>query len=128
MFSADGSRSTVIDRRKFLVVIGGSILTASRAADAQPAGKVYRIGVLAGRTGYEEFRKGLRDLAYTEGRDITLEFRSIEAKDVRFLDLATELVRIPVDVIVAATTPAILAAKQATATIPIVGLSVDPVA
>ena len=104
------------------------LMAAPLAAGAQPAGKIPKVGVIANRTGYEAFRKGLRELAYTEGRNIDLEFRSTEATDVRFLDLATELVRLRVDVIVAAATPAVLAAKQATATIPIVGLSVDLVA
>ena len=104
------------------------IILAPLAAEAQPAGKIPKVGVIASRTGYEALREGLRELAYTEGRNIALEFRSTEATEVRFLDLATELVHLRVDVIVAASTPAVLAAKQATATIPIVSLSVDPVA
>ena len=104
------------------------IILAPFAAEAQPAGKIPKVGVIASRTGYEALREGLRELAYTEGRNIALEFRSTEATEVRFLDLATELVHLRVDVIVAASTPAVLAAKQATATIPIVSLSVDPVA
>src|SRR6266513_2212035 len=86
-----------------------------------------RVGVITNKAGYEALRKGLQDLAYTEGKNILLEFRSTEPPDVRLLDLATELVRLPVDVIVAGGTSAVLAARQATTTIPIVGLSVDPV-
>jgi putative ABC transport system substrate-binding protein len=104
------------------------IFVTPLAADAQQTGKIPRVGVIANRAGYEAFREGLRDLAYKEGQDIALEFRSTEARDVRLLDLATELVRLRVDVIVAATTSAMLAAKQATATIPIVALVLDPVA
>ncbi len=104
------------------------IFVTPLAADAQQTGKIPRVGVIANRAGYEAFREGLRDLAYKEGQDIALEFRSTEARDVRLLDLATELVRLRVDVIVAATTSAMLAAKQATATIPIVTLVLDPVA
>ncbi len=116
-----------MDRRTF--VTGAlAVVSAPRAAEAQPARKIPRVGVIGNRTGYEALRAGLRELAYTEGRDIALEFRSTEERDVKFFDLATELVRIRVDVIVAAGTPAMLAAKQATGTIPIVGLSIDPVA
>ncbi len=105
-----------------------AILVTPLAAHAQQAGKIPRVGVIANRAGYDAFREGLRDLAYKEGENIALEFRSIEARGVQLLDLATELVRLGVDVIVAATTPAVLAAKEATATIPIVTLVLDPVA
>jgi len=118
----------VIDRRRFLAVVGGTLLPSPRRAGAQPAKLVYRVGVIADKAGYEALKAGLRDVGYAEGRDMVLEFRAIDSGDVRFLDVATELARIPVDVIVAGTTPAILAAKQATTAIPIVGLSVDPVA
>jgi ABC-type uncharacterized transport system substrate-binding protein len=94
----------------------------------QQATPIPRVGVIANKVGYEALRKGLQDLAYVEGKNIILEFRSIEPPDVRLLDLATELVRLPVDVIVAGGTSSVLAARQATTTIPIVGLSVDPVA
>src|SRR3989442_8532859 len=116
-------RSVVLSLALTLVIFGTPL-----AAHAQQAGKIPRVGVIANRTGYDAFREGLRDLAYKEGQNIALEFRSIEARDVRLLDLATELVRLGVDVIVAATTPAVLAAKEATATIPIVTLVLDPVA
>jgi putative ABC transport system substrate-binding protein len=103
-------------------------LAVPPAPVAQQATPIPRVGVLANKVGYEAFRKGLQDFAYTEGRNITLEFRSTEPPDARLLDLATELVRLPVDVLVAGGTSAVRAARQATATIPIVGLSVDPVA
>jgi putative ABC transport system substrate-binding protein len=126
--SPQSSRWSSTSRRAFLCGLTLGTISAPLAAHAQQTEKIPRVGVIANRTGYEAFREGLRELAYKEGRDIALEFRSTEATGVRFLDLATEFVRIRVDVIVAASTPAILAAKQATATIPIVGLSVDPVA
>jgi len=110
------------------LVLTLGILVTPLAAHAQQAGKIPRVGVIANRVGYDAFREGLRDLAYKEGENIALEFRSTEARGVQLLDLATELVRLGVDVIVAATTPAVLAAKEATATIPIVTLVLDPVA
>jgi putative ABC transport system substrate-binding protein len=87
---------------------------------------VYRIGVLesvdmAANAEYlGAFRQGLAGLGYAEGRNVVIEYRSAEGRAERFLDLASELVRLPVDVIVARGTPATLAAKQATQTIPIV--------
>ena len=109
------------------------ILAAPVAADAQPA-KTPRIGML--RVGspsdrveqIEAFRRGLRDLGYVEGQNIIIEFRFAEGGQERLPDLAAELVRLKVDVIVANGTVAIRAAKQATATIPIVMATVgDPV-
>lgn len=100
-------------------------LTA-QAQQAAPAWRAPRVGVIASRTGFEAFRAGLRELAYTEGRDITLEFRSTGTGDVDYRALTTGLVRDRVDVIVAVGAATILAAQRATAAIPIVGLSVDP--
>src|SRR5262249_41816124 len=74
------------------------------------------------------FRQGLRELGYVEGQNLIIEFRSAEGQMERLPDLATELIRLPVDVIVTATSPTIRAAQQATRTIPIVmGNSQDPV-
>jgi putative ABC transport system substrate-binding protein len=99
--------------------------------DAQPAGKVPRIGILREKPIPhldEAFRQGLRDHGYVDGRTIVLEYRWGEGQPERFRDLATELVRLKVDVIVAGGTMAIRAAKQATGTIPIVmALGGDPV-
>ncbi len=111
------------------LLLSVGLLAAPLAAGAQsPAGKIPRVGVIASDTAYKAFRAGLRELAYTEGRDFALEFRSTGIGDVNFPDLASGLVRDRVDVIVVVGASAILAAKQATATIPIVGLSVDPAA
>jgi putative tryptophan/tyrosine transport system substrate-binding protein len=102
------------------------------SAEAQQQKKVPRIGVLrpglAAAPNYEAFRQGLRELGYVEGQNVLLEFRDGEGKAERLPDLAAELVRLKVDVIVTSSTPAIQAVKQATVTIPIVmGFSGDPV-
>ena len=118
-------------RRKLLVAFGVSTLTASFAALAQkqPA-KMPRVGYLfsftpaEGQHLWEACRRGLRELGYVEGRTIMLEPRWAEGRHDRLPDLARELVRLPVDVLVAAATPASLAAKAATSTIPIVMVAV----
>jgi putative ABC transport system substrate-binding protein len=115
----------VIDRRTFLAGTGAVLLAAPLAAEAQQAAKVARIGYLTGNltTGlhlHEAFRQGLRDLGYVEGRNVVIEYRSAEGKYERLPALAAELVALKVDVIVVTSTPAALAAKQATRTIPIV--------
>jgi putative ABC transport system substrate-binding protein len=109
------------------LVLGG--LFGAVAVGAQEAAKVARIGYLvlsqdAPRL-REAFRQGLRDLGYVEGRNLVLEFRSADGKHERYPALAAELVALKVDVIVAAGgTPSALAAKQATATLPIVFINV----
>jgi putative tryptophan/tyrosine transport system substrate-binding protein len=103
------------------------------AATAQPATKVYRIGVLAPgchppSSTLDILLQGLRDLGYVEGQNLVIEWRYSEGKAERFADLTAELVRQNVDLIVAVSTPAALAAKHATQTIPIVMVYVaDPV-
>jgi putative tryptophan/tyrosine transport system substrate-binding protein len=111
------------------------ILAAFHIAEAQQPKKVPRIGFLASRSPSslfsetEAFRQGLRELGYVEGQNIIIEYRYAEGKTDRFLDLATELVRLKVDVIVTSSTPGVLAAKKVSGTIPIVFASVnDPVA
>ena len=112
-----------------------SLLMALLAADAQPTGKVPRIGVIMqgvppGEAGDEldVLRQGLRDLGYVEGQTIALEVRWGQWQPERHPALATDLVQRPVDVIVAAASPA-RAAQHATTTIPIVRLvGTDPVA
>jgi putative tryptophan/tyrosine transport system substrate-binding protein len=109
------------------------MFAAPLAAEAQPPGRVPRIGVLTvlpllSITFPRQFPEALRDLGYIEKQNIILEWRSADGKADRLADLAAELVRVKVDVIVAITNPDILAAKQATTTIPIVLLNVaDPV-
>ena len=116
-----------------IVTLAAAILAAPLAADAQPPPKTPRIGYLgsaspsAGAHLLEAFRQGLRELGYVEGQNIVIEFRSAEGKWERLPDLAAELVRLKVDVIVG-NTPATLTAKQATRTIPIVmAVAGDPV-
>jgi putative tryptophan/tyrosine transport system substrate-binding protein len=113
-----------------------AVLAAPLAAEAQPAEKMPRIGWLSlfprsdswGERGAAAFRHGLRDLGYVEGRTIAIEYRWAEERPPRLPDLAAELVHLKVDVIVALGAQAAQAAKQATATIPIVMVAVtDPV-
>jgi len=119
-----GPDLVTIDRRAFLGSLALSVLAAPLMAEAQPGGKVSRVGILAPGTGplahFEAFRQGLRDLGYVEGQSVILEPRWEEEKPERYAAFAEELARLNVDVIVAGTTPASLAAKNATATIPIV--------
>ena len=112
-------------RRAFLGALG--LLGVPSAAEAQPGSKGPRIGYLApnltGKAGAhlrDAFLQGLHDLGYIEGRNLVIEYRDADGRFERFPSLAAELVALKVDVIVAPVTPAARAAKQATATIPIV--------
>jgi putative ABC transport system substrate-binding protein len=121
-----------MNRRAFISGVVLSVMSTPLAADAQPARKVPHIGVLQPAAPpeplVEAFREGLRDLGYVEGRDIVLEFRWAEGRLDRFPELATDLVRLRVDVIHTLSTPAAIAARHATTTIPIVFTGVgDPV-
>ncbi len=123
----------MITRRAFLAVTLAAPLGGYPVAKAQPAGRVARIGYLGpGGQLVEAFQEGLRDLGYTEGQNIMVEYRwtDVLSTDPRQLDvLAAELVRLRVDLLVASITPVILAAKRATTTIPIVmANAADPVA
>jgi putative tryptophan/tyrosine transport system substrate-binding protein len=122
-----------VDRRGFIAGTLG-LLAAPLAAEAQPAGKVHRIGFLGSGSATgdprtrEAFREGLREFGWVEGQNLVIEYRFAEGQSDRLPDLATELVRLKVDVIAAGPTPPVLAAKKATGTIPIVGMSLtDPV-
>jgi putative ABC transport system substrate-binding protein len=115
-----------VDRRAFLGALAGGLLAAPLAAEGQQSGKVYRVGLLevvpaaSNATNLAAFRQGLKELGYAEGQDLVIEYRSADGRPERFPALAEELVRLKVDLIVTRGTPAALAAKQATATIPIV--------
>ena len=115
-----------MERRTFLAMIAGAMVAAPLAAEAQPAGKVYRIGMLETRSAVlnaaniDAFRRGLQDLGYKDGRNIEIVYRSSDGRDERFPDLASELVRLKVDLILTRGTPAALAAKSASRTIPVV--------
>ena len=111
-------------RRQFIALLGGAAAWPL-AAQAQQAAKVFRIGFLFyGSSGpspeLDAFRQGLREFGYIEGQNIAVEYRFASGQVERLRDLATELVRLKPDVIVTPATPASLAAKQATGTIPIV--------
>ena len=119
---------------KLSLVVAVSILAVPLAADAQPAGKVHRIGYLGGASStiaapfIEAFREGLREFGWVEGKNIVIDYRFAEGRFDRLPDLAAELVRLKVEVIVAVATPPAVAAKKATGRIPIVMTSAgDPV-
>src|SRR6266436_2171041 len=110
------------------------ILALGLSVGAQQRKKIPRIGLLTGGSSsafansLEVFWQGLHKLGYVEGQNIVIESRFSEGKLDRLPDLVAELVRLKVDVIVAASTPGILAAKNATSTIPIIFVSVaDPI-
>jgi putative ABC transport system substrate-binding protein len=117
------------------IVLALALLLQPRGSEAQTATKTYRIGLLevvsAAANGQNRvaFRQGLKELGYVEGQSFVLEYRSADGQAERFPDLARELVRLNVEVIVTRGTPSALAAKRATRTIPIVmASSGDPVA
>jgi ABC-type uncharacterized transport system substrate-binding protein len=121
-----------MDRRTFIASTVGAGLCAPLAAGTQEAGKVYRVGFLWDSPAVfpdaiEAFRQGLRDLGYVEGRTIAIEYRWAEGKPERIRELAEELVRLKVDVIMAPSSIYTGAAKRATSSIPIIFMShADP--
>jgi putative ABC transport system substrate-binding protein len=121
-------------RRTFVATLGGGALLVPRRAAAQAASRTARIGYLtpsslAGGSRLAELRQRLRELGYVDGRDIRFEIRAANEDYERLPDLAADLVRSGVDLIIALSSPAIRAAENATATIPIVMVSgTDPVA
>jgi putative ABC transport system substrate-binding protein len=120
-----------MDRRRFLLTSLAGALAVPAASAQQLSGKIARIGLLGDVPSFlnEEFRQGLRELGYVEGQSIVIEHRYPEWKYERLPGLAADLVRLKVDVIVAASPAATKAAKQATSTIPIIfTVSGDPVA
>jgi putative ABC transport system substrate-binding protein len=125
-----------------IMMLALGLLAAPLGSNAQQPTKIWRIGFLSpsssshlekrgdplGGRGLEAFRQGLRERGYIEGQNIAIEYRWAEGRFERLPDLAAELVRLKVDVIVAVVTQASLAAKNATRTIPIVTVAVgDPV-
>ena len=121
----------MISRRAFIA--GGlALVAAPRAAEAQQPGKGYRIGFL--RFGppppsfIEPFRQGLRELGYVEGQSVIIEY-GLARSVAQLPDIAAELIRLKVDVLVASGTPSVLPARNATSTIPVVFVAaIDPVA
>ena len=116
-------------RREFIKLVGGAAVVWPAAATAQAPGRLWKIGVLANEPWppLDGLRDGLRDLGYVEGKSHRFEYRFAQGRAERLPALASELVNLPVDAIVAWGTPASLAAHQATRTIPIIMSSGDPV-
>ena len=114
-------------RREFIAGISGVAVALPLAARAQqPAGRVYRVGYLAGGSRQTQlylikaFDEGLRSLGYRVGQNIVIEYRFADGEVQRLPALAAELVRLGVDVIVSGNTRSTVAAMKATTTIPIV--------
>jgi putative tryptophan/tyrosine transport system substrate-binding protein len=123
----------MIRRREFITLLGGTAAAWPVAARAQQAGKVWRIGLLENipstqnAANLNALRNGLRAHGYIEGQNLGIDYRSADGRNERFSELAGELVRRNVDVIVTRGTPAVQAAKDATAMIPVVmAASGDP--
>ena len=123
-------------RRAFIGGVALGLVAVRRAADAQQAGNVPRVGYMVtgalespeARRAVDAFRQGLRERGYVEGQNIVIEYRAADGNIERFPGLTAELVRLKVDVIVAPNTPAARAAQQATTTIPVVASAMgDPV-
>jgi putative ABC transport system substrate-binding protein len=122
-------------RREFIALAGGAAAAWAHGARAQQVGKVFRIGFLgaASASGYAKqidgFRSGLRELGYVEGTNVTITYRWAEGDYKRLPQLANELIRSNVDVIVTHGTPGAVAAKQSSTTTPIVVATFgDPIA
>jgi putative ABC transport system substrate-binding protein len=122
-------------KRILLSVAAVIVMVFACEADAQQRGTVPHVGILLPSSptsspdaNLEAFRQGLRDLGYVDGRNITLEYRWAENREDQYPALVAELIRLKVDIIFTTSTPAVLVAKQATNTIPIVfPVSSDPV-
>src|SRR5260370_16433270 len=120
-----------MERRAFIGTLAGSLLAAPLAAEAQPAGRVIKIGILSTvnprtSTFFEAMVQRLRELGHVEGQTLVIEFRNAEGDVTRLPALAAELVRLNVDVILASGPEVTLqAARKATATVPIVIAAVD---
>jgi putative ABC transport system substrate-binding protein len=120
-------------RREFITILGGAAVGWPLAGSAQTQPKIPRVGFVFGiapttnKHNIEAFRQGLRELGYVEGLTIVLEVHWAEGRSERMPELMAELVGLKVDVLVAASTPAALAAKNATQTIPIVIIAADPI-
>ena len=121
----------MMDRRRFVSARAGSLVITPSIVKAQPAGKVYRVGFLLGATEesvvslFRALKEGLQELGYIEGRNLVLDRRYGDGKMERLPDLAGELVRAKVEVIVTGTNIHVAAARRATSTIPIVMVFAD---
>lgn len=129
-----GGMTAAISRRAFLGSVASACLAAPFAVAAQEPERLYRVGMMErtsigiNAANVQGFRQGMRALGYVEGESFAIEYRSADGQDARFPGLAGELVRLKVDLLLTRGTPAALAAKNATATIPVVIIGVgDPV-
>ena len=115
-----------MQRRQFVTLLGGAAAAWPLAAHAQQAGKLPTIGFLGSGTPSTQgqwaaaFVQRLRELGRIENRTVAIEYRWAEGRDERFAEIAAEFIRLKVDVIVTYGTPSAIAAKKATAVIPIV--------
>jgi len=126
-----------MDRRTLIGVVVGSFVTAPLASFAQQQGKIWRVGFLSYYSVtpsleadplYGTFRKGMRDRGYIEGKNLTIELRTAEGRSERLPDIAAELARLKLDLIISAGTEATSAAQKATVAIPIVFVNAsDPI-
>jgi putative ABC transport system substrate-binding protein len=118
-------------RRDFIALLGSAAASWPLTAHAQQPGRTWRIGLIGHRyekKGADALREAFRELGYVEGQNMFVEARFAEGKAERFQEFAEEMVRLKVDIIIVFTTPAALAAKKATTTIPIVfPTAIDPV-
>ena len=120
-------------RRELILLLGGAVPWALATSAQQPPVGSHRIGMLEtvslalNAANLDAFRKGLQEFGYIEGQNYVIEYRSADGDAERFPELAAELVRLPVDIIVTRGTPATRAAMKASATIPVVMAAVaDP--
>jgi putative ABC transport system substrate-binding protein len=132
--SSNNPGENSIFKRIVICLLHTVLLLTVSSARAQQSGKIPRIGLLTGAstavaaTWIDAFRQGMRELGYVEGKNLVLDIRGAGVTPARIADLAAELVRLKVDIIVAEAGPAVSAAKKATTTIPIVmRVGVDPV-
>jgi putative ABC transport system substrate-binding protein len=119
-----------VDRRRFLRTVSVSLLAAPLVSEGQTPAKALRVGILWGGRAdvLPTFSGALRDQGYVDGQNVIIEPRSAGAESARYNELAAELVGAKVDIILAVSTPAAVAAKRATTTIPIVFAGVgDPI-
>jgi putative ABC transport system substrate-binding protein len=121
-----------MQRREFIAWLGGAVaapLASPRDARAQKRfGKIPRIGIIDNGPLWDQFRQGLREAGFIEGQTVAFEYRSAEGKSEKLAAAATELAKLPVDLIATYGTPSSRAAKAATSTIPIVMIAIgDPV-
>jgi len=121
----------IVSKSIFCIALGTVLFAPCFRAESQQSVKIYRLGFLSGgtlsalKTTIEPFRQGLRDLGYIEGKNLTIEYRAAEGKFEQMPEIIAELIGLGVNVIVTSGMPAVIAAKKATSTIPIVTANAD---